>query len=594
MAASAADMVYSYSETDALTNWGARLAQSYDIAIYLDGGAFCGKTVKTISVPVVERPDNISDFSVWMSNALVLDDDKKNVPDVMSVELVPEYAEGTGYGTLSYTLPEGYVIPEGGVYVGYSFTVVKVGLEVDRYPVLVSAGANPGGMYVHTSKTYRQWQDRSEEFDCVSTLAVTVEGDFADYSASVQPIGNLMLKADQESLHHVTISNLGTQPIESIGYEVKVGDVVKAGEYVFAEPVAAVYNRKAVADVVFPEVPVGDYDYTVTLTTVNGNPNATDARISGTVKALEILPVKLPLMEEYTGMWCGWCPRGWMAMEKMNELYPDFVCVSYHDSDALAIKYPTMIDGFPSAVMDRSVSGDPYYGNGNTPFGIQSLWEEMHAQVTTAAIEVSAEIDETLTYINATSDVVWAVAPEDGEYRVEYVLVGDGLSDMSWGQSNYYAKYGQGAGGIYMDDFCSGGIYGTSPVYGLVYNDVALATSGLYGVAGSVASTEENVHNMYTYTFDLRKIPMAARAEKLRVVAFVLKSNSSYGTVLNSCKADVAGAGGVTDATMTAADIVSEKYYDLSGREVTNPQAGIYIKSVKYSDGRILTTKVAK
>src|SRR6516225_3148810 len=42
------------------------------------------------------------------------------------------------------------------------------------------------------------------------------------------------------------------------------------------------------------------------------------------------------LVEEFTGSWCGWCPRGAYAMQVLDKKYPGKVfCIAYHNSDPM-------------------------------------------------------------------------------------------------------------------------------------------------------------------------------------------------------------------------------------------------------------------
>ena len=43
------------------------------------------------------------------------------------------------------------------------------------------------------------------------------------------------------------------------------------------------------------------------------------------------------VVEDFTGMWCGWCPRGIAAMEYMQKHYPEsFIGIAAHDGDVLS------------------------------------------------------------------------------------------------------------------------------------------------------------------------------------------------------------------------------------------------------------------
>lgn len=76
-----------------------------------------------------------------------------------------------------------------------------------------------------------------------------------------------------------------------------------------------------------PTSTVGTQTLTLTAETFNGAPNGDSRKTAtGTVVVMPFMPVTRPLIEEYTGLGCGWCPRGYIAMEEMAEKYgADFV-----------------------------------------------------------------------------------------------------------------------------------------------------------------------------------------------------------------------------------------------------------------------------
>ncbi len=48
------------------------------------------------------------------------------------------------------------------------------------------------------------------------------------------------------------------------------------------------------------------------------------------------------------------------------------------------------------------------------------------------------------------------------------------------------------------------------------------------------------------------------------------------------------------DVTLGSTEIKSIRYFDLQGRQVENPSAGLYIRSVTFADGRVKTSKIVK
>ncbi|MBI3259864.1 MAG: Omp28-related outer membrane protein [Ignavibacteriae bacterium] len=70
-------------------------------------------------------------------------------------------------------------------------------------------------------------------------------------------------------------------------------------------------------------------------------------------------PVKRVLVEEGTGAWCGWCPRGATTLVEMIEKYPGKVIgVAVHNADQMSVADESLfsqafINGYPNMVVDR-------------------------------------------------------------------------------------------------------------------------------------------------------------------------------------------------------------------------------------------------
>ncbi|MDE7097134.1 MAG: hypothetical protein K2O47_06545, partial [Muribaculaceae bacterium] len=179
---------------------------------------------------------------------------------------------------------------------------------------------------------------------------------------------------------------------------------------------------------------------------------------------------------------------------------------------------------------------------------------------------------------------VWNVlGVENGDYRIAYILVADGLSGTtsSWVQSNGYYNILPNAN--YVDElkqFCRGGKYGKSYVAGLVFNDVVVSTTGIYGVQGSIpANLEEEEIVAHSISFDISSIKSSLIPDrnKLRVIAAVVDGN---GFVVNCVKNEVNDYGssaGVEGINAFDSELPVE-YYNLSGVKVDNPANGIFIR----------------
>lgn len=90
--------------------------------------------------------------------------------------------------------------------------------------------------------------------------------------------------------------------------------------------------------------------------------------VGATVVGVPFMPVKRILFEEGTGTWCGWCPRGAVAMEEFAHDFPGKAAmVAVHNGDGMKVtaydNYMASINGggFPNLVTDRdgSYTTDP-------------------------------------------------------------------------------------------------------------------------------------------------------------------------------------------------------------------------------------------
>lgn len=585
-----------------LSKWGTLKKENYDVAIRIDDANLVGKQIESVTVPLVSA-DGLGDFKVWLSNELTLetvDGVKQNAPDIASVDAVAES------NLLIATFAKPYTIPEGGLYVGYSFTVDEL-TDMTSYPVVVAPGSNPNGFYLHTSRTYRSWEAKSESLGAVSAMTVMISGDFYENAVGIAALSEQYAEAGKAGEATLTLVQNGSSVVNSIDYKYEVAGLTGEGHYDLTEPIPAQYSKKQDITLPVPAVAeVGGYPLTYTITKVNGvdNVNAA-ASATAMLNVMPFVPVHRPLLEEYTGMWCGYCPRGFVGLELMNEKYPDlFVGVSYHNGDILEImsasEFPNDVPGFPYAWLDRVHETDAYHGDDYSGFGfaLDDVYLARSAEIAPASVDVMAEwADDTQQTINVTGTVTFIKDVTGVDYRMAYILVADGLhgEGVDWGQSNYFSGNTDYAESEGMDVFVNGG----SKVYGLYYNDVAVLTSDIKGIAGSLPSDfKMSAPETCTYQFNVDDavntsgVNIIQDKSKLRVVAVLV--DAATGEVLNSNKCNVGGQGGTgISATLgQKGEIESVEYFDASGRRVSSPSNGLYIKSVKYSDGSVRTSKV--
>lgn len=110
----------------------------------------------------------------------------------------------------------------------------------------------------------------------------------------------------------------------------------------------------------------GSNPSTVTIYNVNGlgqddNPN--DDILSSQVDAIIPAAGKLVIGEEATGTWCGWCPRGAVALNWMDKDYEGYwQGIAVHNGDPMtdaAYDASLPVGGYPSGYVDRVSEIDP-------------------------------------------------------------------------------------------------------------------------------------------------------------------------------------------------------------------------------------------
>lgn len=223
----------------------------------------------------------------------------------------------------------------------------------------------------------------------------------------------------------------------------------------------------------------GSHIFTATVSNVNGG--ASDGDPLDDVKSVTVIPIqpapgKLVVAEEATGTWCGWCPRGAVAMDNMATKYSSyFIGIAVHNNDPmLATNYDagmgTKISGYPSALVDR--------GGDIDPSGIEIEFLQK-SQIAPEALLINGA-----TYDNVTRELKVAIASTfqktvSGTYTMACVLTEDDVTGTNNGydQSNYYAGGGSGVMGGFE------GLPNPVPASQMVYNHVARAITNFDGEA---------------------------------------------------------------------------------------------------------------
>jgi thiol-disulfide isomerase/thioredoxin len=231
--------------------------------------------------------------------------------------------------------------------------------------------------------------------------------------------------------------------------------------------------------------------------TVNGAGNAVSYTLevtsgtitnsaAGSVTLGSFKPLKKVVIEEGTGTWCGYCPRGTIYMKKLKEKYPDrFIGIAVHNGDPMAdATYDSglhkFITSFPEGAVNRKYVCDP--------ISFETTFLKAENDFSPADLILSAEwADGSHTTIKLKSEAVFNI-PFTGtaNFRMGLVIVENNVKGTASGynQRNYYAGGSLGAleGWESLPD----------PVLAsnMVYQDVARKIFDSFnGISGSLPAT---------------------------------------------------------------------------------------------------------
>lgn len=268
----------------------------------------------------------------------------------------------------------------------------------------------------------------------------------------------------------------------------------------------------------------GDNTFEIWVDNVNGlaeDGNPDNNLKSITVTGLVPAPGKRVVVEEGTGTWCGWCPRGAVFMEAMYEMYPDyFIPIAVHNGDAMTVaEYDDNLGltAFPTMKIMREEA----FGFGVVE-DIESRFFDRIVVAPPATLLSGGVYNASTGDLTVTSQANFSSAVS-GTHRLAVVLVEDGVTGYS--QANYYSGGGNGPMGGYES------LPNPVPASQMVYDHVGrILVGGFFGAAGSVPAPV-TAGQVVTFTFDAVNIPSSYNTANMHAVTLLIGPN---GNILNA------------------------------------------------------------
>ena len=356
----------------------------------------------------------------------------------------------------------------------------------------------------------------------------------------------------------------------------------------------------------------------IDITEVNSTVDANPSDNTGVKKfnTLSQIPAKKVVIEEGTGTWCQWCPRGAVAMESMYNSHPnDFIGIAVHNGDPMAVTAydnGANFSGYPGCNVDRVL-----LDQGVSSSAFESYYQDRINVVTPAAVSVvSSGTGSSVTLdVSATFYTTFSTA----NYRLGVIIIEDNVTGTTSGynQANAYSGGTTPMGGYEL-------LPNPVPAAQMVYDHVGRALLGTYnGQAGSVPTSLSDGQTA-SYTFNYT-VPTTSIKSNMKAVAVLI--DQTTGEIVNANSIGLGSAGinsldknefsvypnPATDVVNVSFEASSADYsvslMDLQGRVVSSQELsnangtqlisfstesiakGTYIISIK-SNGMTTTTNV--
>lgn len=340
----------------------------------------------------------------------------------------------------------------------------------------------------------------------------------------------------------ITITGEGIEPITSIDYTITTGSETK--EYHLEIPPISYMMTSEVLIPFDADDMASEEEKTLKITKVNGVANecTENTSASGTLVTVAKKPKIIPVVEEYTGTWCGWCVKGIVGLNLLNKTFKnDVITIAIHDGiddePMILPEYRSVSGTYPSCHINRGKLMDPYYGTNNQAFGIKKEVEAAQRDYALGGIDVEAEwTDESHTAINIKTTTTFVEDIAESPYQIGYVLLEDGLTGTgnAWAQSNYYA------GSSTSDENLKELTNKPFKITDMKYDHVPVAAwEPMTGVAGTIPTTiTHDVPMEYTFKADISGNTRIQNKNKLTVV--VLLIDKETGKIINANKVSMA------------------------------------------------------
>ena len=557
--------------------------------------------------------------------------DAKVVVPAADVKAVLDKLPANYVGPISVKLPTPFTIPADGALVGYSYD----GKSSDKSIVLAGTSSEAAGCFFqYDYEGERSFESLSSIVGMSSSIQIGLDvSDCEANDATVSANPELTTLVNTKQQYPFYITNNSAKPITQITYSISVdGEDGAEKSLDLSSPIESMETASLPFTTAFEDE--GVHSVELNLSKVNGNTNINkQSSAAYSIIALEKSADRVSVVEEQTGTWCGWCPRGHVALDLLNKQLGDkVVTLAGHFSNSesqvdpmniyqldenstqaealadygyVAMNISNMLGGggFPGAMFDRIVAADPYVGanttkgkNGTYEYGATDLVNLLkEGNPSEADFSMTASwADDKNTDIKVDLTTTFNYDRFGSfPYGVAFVLSENGMTGKgaTWKQLNYFSKLAgvNGASDFNNPDMAAwfkGGSYVST-----TYDNVVVQAWNPIGNAAIVDKSQTDIVKGEAIPFSTTlkvNSDLIQNYNNLTLSALLVNLNSL--AVVNAAKVVLGNcAAGIEDVNSEVNNNVVSRY-NVNGMRINGAQKGLNI--VKLANGKVVKMAV--
>ena len=556
--------------------------------------------------------------------------DAKVVVPAADVKAVLDKLPANYVGPISVKLPTPFTIPADGALVGYSYD----GKSSDKSIVLAGISSEAAGCFFqYDYEGERNFESLSSIVGMSSSIQIGLDVsdcEANDATVSANPELTTLVKTKQQYPFYIT--NNSAKPITQLTYSISVDGVNGAEKSLdLSSPIEPMETASIPYTTAFEDD--GVHTVELNISKVNGNTNINKhSSAEYSIIALEKSADRVSVVEEQTGTWCGWCPRGHVALDLLNKQLGDKVVTlaghyangesqvdpmnilgdnitsqaeRFADYGLVAMTLSSLLGGggLPGAMFDRVVAADPYVGanttkgkNGTYEYGatdlVNLLKEENPSEADFSMTASWADDKNTDIKVDLTTTFNYNRFGSF-PYGVAFVLSENGMTGKgaTWKQLNYYSKLAGVNGASDFNNPDMAAWFKAGSYVSTTYDNVVVQAWNPLGDAAIVDKSKTDIDKGEAIPFSTTlkvNSDLIQNYNNLTLSALLVNLNSL--AVVNAAKVVLGNcAAGIEDVNSEANNNVVSRY-NVNGMRINGAQKGLNI--VKLANGKVVKMAV--